>query len=407
MSVARTLSVAGAALCAVALVGCMTYDFEPVQPLAISQSTQTKKVIAKQLKPNIMILLDKSGSMSIPVPAATCTGGGACTRLTEMKAAMRTFLTASGTLARFGLATYPLGNTQQTECTASGVSDIRQPLPSSNTDTDQELQALATSVNNSIQGVDPAGGTPTGGSLRALGGYSALLGDEREDFVLLLTDGLPNCNANNPNTYDVATDATLCRCTLSTGGNPPVSGCAAASYSKLGCLDKDNSVQAIYELASKKIRTVVIGFSGDVASGAGEEVLNAMAQGGGLPRTCPNGTNAECGSNNTCNAATKTCQKAFYQTGNSTELAAALTKIANDVTVGDPCVYKLDTVPSDPKLLSVLVDGKPISSGNDTWIYSAGTGTPTVTFKSSLCTTLSSATPQQPVNLEFRIIEGL
>ncbi len=406
MFVVRTLSLAGAAFCAVALAGCMTYDFEPVQPLAISQSTQTKRVVAKQLKPNVMILLDKSGSMDTALPAGTCGGGGSgCTRLSEMKAAMNTFLSGtSATSARFGLATYPLATqgSSQGECSATGVGDIRQPLPVSNTDTDAELQALAGSVKNSIMNVVAAGGTPTGGSLRNLGGYAALLGEEREDFILLLTDGLPNCNANNANTFDANTDATACRCTLF-----PTSGCAQASYTKLGCLDKDNSVQAIFELAAKKIRTIVVGFSADVASGAGEEVLNAMAEAGGFPRTCPNGTNAECGSNNSCNAATRRCQKAFYQTGNSTELAAALKKIADEVTVSDPCVYKLDTVPSDPKLLSVLVDGNPIASGANTWEYSATTGTPTVKFNGGLCTTLSSATPQQPVNLEFRIIEGL
>jgi len=399
MFVRRNLTLVGALFCAVGLVGCMTYDFEPVQPLAIAQTSQVKKVIAKQLKPDVMILLDKSGSMNDPIPAAQCSGGGACTRMSEMQSAMNTFLSTSGTSARFGLMTFP---SPAGECAASAIGDIKQPLPpSADPDSDPTLQSLANNVKGSINSTVPGGGTPTGGSLRNLGAYGPLLGEEREDFILLLTDGLPNCNASNPNDYKV--DANACRCTLA---NPPVS-CGSTMYSKLGCLDKDNSVQAITELRAKKIRTIVIGFSSEVGSGDGQEVLNAMAEAGGFPRTCPNGTDAECGSNNTCDAVSKLCQKRFFQTGNSQELAAALKKIADEVTVSDPCVYKLESAPSDPKLLAVLVDGNAVATGNDTWLYSASAGTPIVTFKGALCTQLSSATPQAPVNLEFRIIEGL
>ncbi len=391
-------SLAGGLVCAVALSGCMTYDFEPVQPLAIAQTTQTKKVVAKNLKPNVMILLDKSGSMSAPV---TPCGGGAssCTRLSEMKAAMNTFLTSSATLARYGLATYPLGEGAQ-ECVGTSVGDIQQQLPASSTDTDAELTTLAGNVRTTIASVGAGGGTPTSSSLRNLGSYNALLGDERDDFILLLTDGLPNCNSNNANSYDPQTNSTVCRCTLASAS------LCAGNYTKLGCLDKNDSVQAVAELNTKKIRTIVVGFAGDVATGDGEEVLNAMANAGGVPRTCPNGTNAECGANNTCGAG-NVCQKAFYQTGNSTELAAALIKIAQSVTVTDPCIYRLESTPSDANLLSVLVEGNPIARGADTWDYSAATGSPTVTFRGSLCTQLSNATPQAPVNLEFRIIEGL
>ncbi len=44
------------------VVGCQTYDFEPVEPLAISQTTQSKTVAGRQPKPNLMLLIDKSGS---------------------------------------------------------------------------------------------------------------------------------------------------------------------------------------------------------------------------------------------------------------------------------------------------------------------------------------------------------
>ncbi|MGQ0506113.1 MAG: adventurous gliding motility lipoprotein CglB [Myxococcaceae bacterium] len=399
MFLKRNVLVAAVVFGALGSVGCMTYDFEPVQPLAIAQTTNSYRVVAKQLKPNVMILLDKSGSMNDPINNTA----GAPSRMLEMRSAMNSFLTSSGKLARFGLMTYP---SNAGECSASSVSDILQQLPSSGADDDSALQQAADNVRNSINNVQPNGGTPTGGSLRNLGGYSALTGNERPNYILLLTDGLPNCNETNKNAW-VANDPaaqTACSCTLA---NPAVS-CEGA-YQRLGCLDMDDSVQALADLRAKSIQTIVVGFSGDFAQGGsrGPEVLNAMAVAGGLERVCPNGTNAECGSDNTCDAVTKKCAKRYFQTGNSAELTAALTEIANKLTVTDPCVWKLSTTPSDPQFLAVIVDGNAIARSGTTWEYSANTGTPIVTFKGDLCTKLTNATPNAAVALEFRIVESL
>src|SRR5947209_2728774 len=68
-----------------AVAGCQTYDFQPVVPLAVSQTTEPHNVIAKQLKPNLMFLIDKSGSMNFPADAtlagcvaAACSSQAAC-----------------------------------------------------------------------------------------------------------------------------------------------------------------------------------------------------------------------------------------------------------------------------------------------------------------------------------------
>ncbi|HEY0093821.1 MAG TPA: VWA domain-containing protein, partial [Archangium sp.] len=47
--------------------GCQTYDFEPVEPLAVAQTTETRRIEARGLKPNMMMLVDTSGSMTAPV----------------------------------------------------------------------------------------------------------------------------------------------------------------------------------------------------------------------------------------------------------------------------------------------------------------------------------------------------
>src|SRR5438874_9130088 len=99
-----------------AFASCQTYDFEPVTPLAIAQTTQTKTVTAQVLKPDLMILLDKSGSMASPLPGGTncgtcafpsCPEGTCPTRMGSMRAAMNTFLTNNGNVARMGLTIFP------------------------------------------------------------------------------------------------------------------------------------------------------------------------------------------------------------------------------------------------------------------------------------------------------------
>jgi hypothetical protein len=199
--------------------GCQTYDFEPVEPLAVAQTTQTKTVIARQSKPDLMLLVDKSGSMLFPINPqdANCPAGcgptspcpGTCkTRISELRSAMNTFLTQNGTVARFGLSQYPTdglcGNTQPNP--ASLVVGLSQ-----SNDVDSELQAKANEVKTAINSLAPTGGTPTGASLRFVGNDPTLSNPDREDFVVLLTDGLPNCNAANPNN---------CQCRLAESACP-------------------------------------------------------------------------------------------------------------------------------------------------------------------------------------------
>jgi len=47
-----------------AFAGCQTYNFEPVEPVAFAQTTTTRSFFGKRTKPNLMLVLDKSGSMN-------------------------------------------------------------------------------------------------------------------------------------------------------------------------------------------------------------------------------------------------------------------------------------------------------------------------------------------------------
>lgn len=389
------------ALLTIALAGCQTYDFEPVSPLAIAQTTQTKSVAAKNKKPDLMMLIDTSGSMAAPLNPgdANCrVGGNVCsgagcpancpTRISDLKRSMGTFLMGNPSVARVGMTVYPV------DPVCGPSNKIIVELSQSN-DVDSELAKTSDDVNKAIQNLAVQGGTPTGDSLRFLANYSPLANPDREDFVLLLTDGLPNCNQ-----AQVAV-ANSCACTDSRSPCSYTPPSSSTTYSL--CLDKDGSVAAVGELRKKNIKTIVVGFGADTAVGAGPDTLNAMAEAGGFARACPMQTDAECGSNNTCDKASKLCVRKFYQASNAAELAKALQDIIDIVKGVDLCTYTLDAVPDDPAFLAVIYNGQSLAQSDSTWKYAAGK----VTFQGQYCDQIKTATQDNKVQLEFRIVNTL
>jgi hypothetical protein len=403
---------------AVALIiaACQTYDFEPVTPLTLAQTTQTKTVTAKAYKPNVMLLVDKSGSMASPIDPSgpNCTPGcgplsdcpaGCKTRISELRSAMSTFLTRSGTAARLGLTFFPAGG----KCEAPLLVDVPLPPPTADdSGADAALAANAAAIGERVAKAPPNGGTPTAASLAFVGSTPGLNeADYRDDFVILLTDGLPNCNQANANNIcqcsgSCQAQREACRCTLTncTGTNPEITWCSG------GCLDLDVTRQQVQTLALKGIKTIVVGFGADTAAGDAATALNAMALAGGYPRDCTkNGTDADCGGiAGSCNTTTKLCSTAFYQAANAEQLAKALADISASLG-GELCRFVLTAQPTDPKLLSVIVDGADVPAGADTWSYTGGA----VVFAPSgaACTLIRASTPQNPVTVEIRIVETL
>ncbi len=401
----------------VVLAGCQTYDFERVTPLTVGQTTQHTLSANKRLKPNIMLLVDNSGSMLLPTDdtdprcaagcgtsAATKCAASCPTRVSEMKAAMGDFLAQQGALGRIGLTVFPQPVNGES-CKAA--SNVNAPLaaPTRNDDgTDASLRSASAAVNELLQRYpDPNGGTPTGASLAFVGTVSGLSdpNDAREDFVVLLTDGLPNCRDANPvnvcDCGDTCSTARIaaCACTQQS--------CTGAARCHIACLDQGGAVENVAALKAKGLRTIVVGFGAEVSRGKGPEVLNAMAEVGGFARACPGGTSAECGGG-ACDASTFTCAQRFFSARNAGELTAALARIS-EVINPRPCEFVLEARPSDPRYLAVVIDGKPVPAADDTWRYEHATQV--VTFQGALCQRLENSTPQAPVDVVFRIVETL
>lgn len=392
---------------------CQVYDFEPVTPIAITQTTQTKNVVARNLKPNLMILVDNSGSMNTPLepgsPACGNCSGASCpatcrTRISELRSAMGQFLTISSTVARMGLAFFPasdmMSQPQPQGCAPTREISVQLPAPSSSDTDTTPLTMNAAQVNMRIQSTVPVGGTPTAPSLSFLGSYAGLLDDKdnRQDFVLLLTDGLPNCNAANPLACNSMPAPPANLCTL--GAN------CVGQYCRAGYLDKDGVVTAVKQLRSRNVSTIVVGFGADFASPEALDVLNSMAAEGGFGRKCPMDTNAECGDpmgvTNRC--INKVCQKQFYAAANAQDLSRALADIQNLIGNEDPCLFNLSDRPTDDRFLAVIINGQTTAKGPNTWsLLPSGA----VQFAGQLCERVKTSTTAEPLKVEFRIVSTL
>jgi hypothetical protein len=420
------------------LAGCQTYDFEPVQPLSIAKEEKEVEVTARGgSKPNVMLLVDRSDSMDRPedptLPACTvdgqlCSGEGgtaapACpsscpTRWQRLQEALQEFLApgSDGSFGfRVGLTLFPAGGTGDL-CSASASIQVELPTE----DTSTVLADAAAQANTRIQSirmrnpsgseqVDPdsytQGGTPTGPSLRyILDNVEQLQGNDRQNFVLLLTDGLPNCNDAHA-AWDDTQTPNPCVCSLSGDlCKPPAPGTPAGfDFSRKGCFDPEGSVASIQALRASGISTIVVGFSSETSSGAGPEMLQAMGEAGGYTRSCQ--SNADCGGETCSN---NVCTRSYFQADNGAQLAEALRSISQQLINTNPCEFDMSTVPSEEGLIFVKVDGAQVprqaQDGSTNWVFDPATST--LEFQGALCSRMEASTQDDPVKVSISILQS-
>lgn len=345
-------------------MSCQSYQFEPVVPVTITIDDQIIP-LNPVLKPNVMLTVDRSGSMGAKIDAA-CQSAQCATRMGDLKQAVSTFTALADAQVRLGLTAFPRDPTTQAGAEASCLpaSSVSVPLPvtsrSDDAQADQANRSNAMQVNAAVQALNPAGGTPTGATLAFLGAHAGLVANDfRNDFVLLLTDGLPNCNAENPN--DFVQNAAVCRC--QTGGGD----CSGLDVRRRGCLDADATVREVEQLAAKGIRTIVVGFGADTSQPDAREVLERLAKAGGVPRTCS--TDAQCGAGNSCVNAE--CSRWSFQAGNRAELEQVLSTVLTGLAPA-MCLLDLPQKPLNSGAVSLLVGDKVVTRGPDTWQLVSG-----------------------------------
>lgn len=219
---------------------------------------------------NVLLVIDKSSSMD-DRPA-----GFELKKWDALKAALEPALTAVDEEMSFGLLLYPFGEKAEIPLDCfEGCCEV--PTASAALQVGIEPGAgSAAKVMAALNASAPGGGTPTAAALDAALAYfttgdgQTLQGDR---FVLLATDGGPNCGAS---------DATCAadHCTPNLDGLCPADQGNCCKGEGSYCLDDATVVQKIRALADAGVPTFVIGIPGTESYA---EYLDAFAKAGGVP----------------------------------------------------------------------------------------------------------------------------
>ncbi|HLK41211.1 MAG TPA: vWA domain-containing protein [Polyangiaceae bacterium] len=275
--------------------------------------------------PNLYFVLDHSTSMN------------EMGKWANMRTVVSDLMAQIGPGARFGTAMFPPPPGSDECGPGVEVMSVRQGDTQGNT-ANAFLAATASMPN---------GGTPTAATLRALRPKLAALGPGT--FVILATDGGPNCN-----------DSLSCQvgsCTLNIDGatgctqGGPRNCCATPpNPNGLGCLDGTATAEAAAELDTAGVQTFVMGIPG---SAPYSTVLDEVAVAGGTARST---------------------EPLYFRvdTPDTGALSVALAQIAMQTGAG--CTFSLKSPAMHPDGAQVSVGGAGVApGGQDGWSLAGST----------------------------------
>jgi hypothetical protein len=306
---------------------------------------------------NMLLVVDKSSSMDK-------TDEFSEGRWATLGTALGVALEEARDRVAFGLEFFPFADDPEdtpATCETPGDLDVLVPIgPGSDT---------VPVIVDALADYDPAGGTPTADALaHALdyfenGDGKDLKGDR---YVLLATDGGPNCND------DIECDADSCTinlenetATTACGGN-----CCDTSVdpaSAINCVDEDRTVARVTALADAGIKTFVVGIPG---SQFFADTLDKLAEAGGQPNP--------------------DAPPSYYRVTDA-DGAEGLADVLTRITTGliTSCRLELTSTPADPnyeKLLNVEIDGENVPQmGEDGWSVDRDTSPPTIVLAGATC----------------------
>lgn len=275
--------------------------------------------------PNLSFIIDHSRSMGDELASS------GVSKYENARIALSHVLQAIGHRVNYGATIFP-GLAGVTGCEPG---DELMPVAAGDPPSFAQEQKLGPRLQDllgrlSIASVD--GGTPAAATLsKSLDTLSTL---EGKTYVILVTDGAPNCNAELackpsaciPNIEGLTAGGLDCstgvNCCTPTAQNPGAN---------LSCVDEDATVRAVQDLADAGIETFVIGMPG---SEPYENLLDAMADVGGTARA---------GS------------PKYYSVADTVALEQALKAIAASVAIS--CDIPLDYEAPDPDFVNVYFDG--------------------------------------------------
>jgi hypothetical protein len=316
------------------------------------KSCGVTRLDAEQPIANVLLVIDKSSSM-------TNRGGFSESKWLTLTAALEAAIEETRERVSYGLEFFPFADDPDAEPTTCETPASGGPLvPIADlAGADEVLSALAS--------YEPSGGTPTAAALKRAGEYFAdgegasLKGDK---YVLLATDGGPNCDA------ELRCEAETC--TINMEGLDCAGNCCDPDKDPEGptsCLDEGGTVAAVEALADAGVKTFVVGIPGTEFYA---ETLDRIAVAGLAP-------NQAGGSK-------------YYRVTADGD-AEGLTELLIEITSGviRSCSLQLEEDPPALDKINVEIDGEVVAqSGDDGWELDDTTSPPTLVLKGETCRVL-------------------
>jgi len=322
----------------------------------------TSSVEAQIKTVNMMLVIDKSGSMASGLDG---TETGVPSKWTGMQQALATALANVQNDINFGMILFPSADAANAPkndllkaCEVeTGAMAVDVPILSG--------ASAVTAVKGALTGTMPAGGTPTSQALKAAYDYFTSgdgLTKAGDKYVLLATDGGPNCNSNN--TCDNQPDR--CTCVID-------SAAAASCCNGKGslCLDDDAVLLQIKALANKGIPTFVVGVPGTEAYST---YLDKFAEAGGKVNPDP------------------TSLTKYYKvdaTGGVQGLVDVFSTITTQLVRN--CDIQLKQNPEVIDKVNVAIDCNVIPQSADSWVIDTSTDPNTLLLKGKTCENIQAA----------------
>jgi hypothetical protein len=279
-------------------------------PVRVPDCGGSEAVLTRR-RATAVLVIDRSGSMADNTVDATATS-----KWTALLAALRAVLLQVDQAVELGLALFPAAqppgpNPQEMSCRVDAALTV------------EPRYGAASAILDALARVTPAGSTPTSGGLQlAFSWYLRAPDRDGERYVILATDGGPNCGVDH--------DPRTCRCT---GPRDPRLSPDVRCNSTLSCLDETRPVTLIAEGARGGVPTYVLGLNGTEDF---VDVLDAMASAGGRAREgAPR----------------------YYPVASAQALADQFQAITSRIA---ECRFALGSPPPDPDLVDVRLDGASI-----------------------------------------------
>ena len=306
--------------------------------------------------PRLYFVLDRSASMHEALP------GESVDKWHATQVAVAGLLRAIGHRVEYGAAIFPgAGGTCEAgrEVFPFSPGDALPDEPSNRNGPTLQYLLQRLSV------IQPDGGTPVAPTLAALRPALEASSGLVRTYVVLATDGAPNCNPEArcdrasciPDIEGASFGEVLCGTEFSCC-DPEAIGIGAES----NCVDDDATLSEVAALSAAGISTYVIGMPG---ASAYDAFLDQVALAGGTARDST---------------------PRYFAVADATELSDALFEIGTGVAIS--CDLTLAEVPEDASLVNVYYDGEVVPYGeNDGWVWD---GDSALVFHGAACDELRS-----------------